>query len=135
MYRRYSYAKPQRASVRRGNSFLNEAINSPMFPGQNVVYGNLSGVGAWSDVFSTIASTVKTAAETALPAYQAYALNKINLDRAKAGLPAIDPSQYSPSLNVQVQPDANTLRLAGGIGIGTLALGGLALFLLMRRRK
>lgn len=43
-------------------------------------------------------------------------INKINLERAKQGLPALNPDQYAPRVNVGVAPQ--TMRIAG-IGAGT----------------
>jgi len=68
--------------------------------------------------------------------YSQVQASKLQLQRAKQGLPPVDLSQYAaPPVRVQttVAPGEGTnktLMLAGGIG-----LAGLALFMLMGRRR
>ena len=132
MYRRYSFHRsklgvpPQRGGFRMGN--VGESINSPDFPGQNVLYGRLGG---WAE-------TLQTAAQTAVPAFLQYKVFSENLKRERKGLAPLNPEQFAPTLRVGV--DAGTRETVqkaatvAGIGIGTLALIGIGAFLLLRRR-
>lgn len=135
MYAKHAYVKARRKVRHGGGSFLSDSINSPTFPAQNVVYGNLSGVGLdWQEALTNITGAVSKVVETAVPAYTTLAIAKINAERAKQGLPPMDAAAYAPTLNVAVKPDDKTLWTAGGLGVGLLALGAVALFLILRRK-
>lgn len=97
--------------------------------------GNDNGLGLdWDGIFEAIGKTTETVTQQALPAYLQYRTYRENLARSKAGLAPLDVDTYAPSMRVQVQPDTRTQFTLGGIGLGVLALGGVALFMLMRRR-
>jgi hypothetical protein len=91
----------------------------------------------WSSIGTALKSGVETATQAATqlaPVYMQYRTYRENISRSREGLEPLDAQTMAPSLRVQVQPDPATLRTAGGIGIGVIALGAAALFLLLRRR-
>lgn len=61
-----------------------------------------------------------------IQARTAYQFQQINLDRARQGLPALNPDNYGLPVQVKAGLDTNTLILAG--------VGIIALVLIMRRR-
>lgn len=81
--------------------------------------------GGWASTFQTILPGLTS---TLLAAKQTRDLQKLNLARAKAGLPPLDIAAYqeasAPVIKVQGGVDSGTSsRLAWGIGGGLLLLG------------
>jgi len=141
MYARYPFARPRKLGTRvpiyRRGMRLSDSINSPGFPGSNVLYGRLSGVSGmgfdWGGLVTNVTGAVKTVTETAVPAYMQYRVFSENLKRSRQDKPALETDQYAPSMRVQIEPGRDALYTAGGIGVGALALGAVALFLLLRK--
>ncbi len=75
----------------------------------------------WYETAAKVASTLVMAN------YQREMLNA-QLDRAKAGLPPLNASQYGLGVNVGLSPDTQKLLL-----YGALAIGGIALYAASRR--
>lgn len=77
----------------------------------------------WDNLLSAIPSTVTTIGN-ALPAlgqayFQTQAM-KLNLDRAKQGLPPINTASYAPGLNVGLTPQTSNLLMYGAIGLAAV---------------
>jgi hypothetical protein len=68
-------------------------------------------------------------AKQALTLQQMRELQRLNLERARQGLPPIDTSRYAPQVNVGVAPDTQRLLLIGG----GLLLAALLLPALLKR--
>jgi len=56
----------------------------------------------------------------------------INVQRARQGLPPLNAAAYAPGVNVGLNPATQTFL---GVGVGTLALAGGALYFLTRRKS
>ncbi len=90
-----------------------------------------SGGNWWDRLLNAIPSTVSTIGN-ALPAlgqayFQTQAM-KINLDRAKQGLPPINTAAYAPGINVGVTPQTRNMLMYGAIGLA-------AVFVIMQLTK
>lgn len=87
-----------------------------------------AGTTSWLD---TIQNMLKQAVPVYLATYQQKQLIDVNVARAKAGLPPIDQSSFSPQVNVGVSPqvtDTAKIALYGLMGLG-------ALFLISKRKR
>lgn len=74
---------------------------------------------SWIDAISRAMTTV------AMADYQRRIINA-QLERARQGLPPLQPSEYAPAINVGLSPQTRNLLIYGGIA--------LAVVLLLRRR-
>lgn len=149
--RRYAFA----GASKRFN--LNDSVNSPGFPGSSTYYfngigdadplsvaidtatansGSASGTNTGGSIWDTIASNVSKITTTAIPAYMQYKVWNENLKRARQGLAPLDPNTYAPAARVQVDagPNIRAAAKTAGFGVGGLALVGVGLWLLLRRR-
>jgi len=99
--------------------------------------GALGELGGWWDTFTEGLTDVGGQ-------YLQYKTQKeildAQLERMRAGLPPLDTSQYAPTFAVKVDP-GTTAEITGAIGAGLgkmlpfIAIGGAALFLMMRKRR
>ena len=97
--------------------------------------GSGPGAGAGSGDWVSLFKSAPTMLRDLLLANDARDYNKklldINLERARRNQPPLDPQRYAPGVNVGLAPQTQKFL---GVGVGTLALGGLALWFLARRR-
>lgn len=83
--------------------------------------------------YQQILSTLTQAGQTYLTIEQQRELNKMNLQRAQQGLPAIDVSMYQAGVNVGISRSTqNTLLTVAAVGGGVWLLTSL---LSPRRRR
>lgn len=79
------------------------------------------------------------AANVFLSAKQQKDLQKLNLERARQGLPPLDTAAYAeasaPVMKVQGGVDAGTRKIIWSVGLGTLGLLGLGLFIMSGKRR
>lgn len=119
---------------------LNDAINSPGFPGSSTYYFN--GLGeqvstqAPKSIWANITENLSKITSTAVPAYMQYRVFKQNLKRADQGQAPLDPRVYAPAARVEFDagPQMQSMARTAGFGIGGMALVGVGLYLLLRRR-
>lgn len=119
---------------------VGDYINSPGMPGSSTYF--LYGLGEQvatqpaPSIWTTIAENVKSMTETALPAYMQYKVWKENLKRAQQDKAPLDPNLYAPNMRVQVSPSPEVMSTVRntGIGVAGLAIAGIGLYLLMKRR-
>lgn len=94
--------------------------------------------GGYSDSLNAVApNTTTVIAQTAVPGeswfdtlaralplvaatYQQKEILGVQMDRAKAGLPPLNMSQYAAGVNVGLSPDTSKLLLYGALGIAAL---------------
>lgn len=133
------YRPPVRAVAVPKTAFLGRGKPTR---GSRIRMGNAddptAGLGVdWGAIGTALqkgAETVTQAATTLAPAYMQYRTFKENIARSREGLAPLETESIAPAMRVQVDPGRETLLTAGGLGVGLLALGGLALVLLLRRR-
>lgn len=102
------------------NAAYATAINA-VAPNTTTVISQVATPGeAWYD---TLARALPMVAAT----YQQKQILGVQMDRAKAGLPPLDMSQYAAGVNIGLSPDTSKLILYAALGIG-------AMFLLSRSR-
>lgn len=101
----------------------------------------LAGLGQWDETVYTMATEDQAAGvDTSQPWYQdllqfasgalqTYTqfrsqdqIMQLNLERAKAGLPPIDPTRYGPSVGVGMDYQTRNLMTWALLGAGALAL-------------
>lgn len=72
-------------------------------------------------------STLQRLLPTLASTYQQSQLLQVQVDRAKAGLPPLDVSQYAAGVNVGLSPDTQKfLLIGGGLLVGLFALSALS---------
>lgn len=132
--RRYPFA----TATKRFN--LNDSINSPGFPGSSTYYfdglGEQVATQAPKSIWENIAENLTKITTTAVPAYMQYKVWNENLKRSRQGLAPLDPNTYAPSARVQIDagPEVQSMARTAGFGIGGMALLGVGLYLLLRRK-
>lgn len=124
------------------------AINEPVIFKAAAERAESPGLSGIADFFTSAVDVIKQAAP-AITQYKAQSkILKVQLERAKQGLPPLDTADYAPTIKVQPQltPETNyaiqqglTSGVSGGLGgIGKylpfVLLGVGALFLLKRAR-
>lgn len=106
----------------------------------------LSGLQALADTATTqpsigmkLMDMLSQGANVLLSAKQQKDLNKLNLERAKQGLPPIDTAAYAeasaPVMKVQGGVDANTRKMMWAMGLGVLAIGGFGVYMATRSKR
>lgn len=78
------------------------------------------------------ASMLQTAVPAAMQLYSQRAATKMQMERARAGLPPLPVEMYSPPIRVQGGLDRQTLMLAG---LGAAGVLGMLALLAMRRPR
>ena len=98
--------------------------------------GTLGQLGGWWETFTENLTEVGGAV---LQYKTQKAILDAQLERMRAGLPPLQTSEYAPTVAVKVDP-GTTREITGAIGAGFgkmlpfIAIGGLAIFLMMRRK-
>lgn len=82
----------------------------------------------------SISDILSQAVPAALQLYRERQATKLQMDRARQGLPPLALEFYSPPVRVEAGVDKNTKLLIAGVGAAAL-LGGLLIFTGRRRRR
>lgn len=97
------------------------AVLDQVAPGTNAAVEASKAPGeSWVDTLQKVVPIIAQG-------YQQKQLLDIQVSRARAGLPPLDPSSYAPGVNVGLNPDTrNLVLILGGLAVGLFALKAIA---------
>lgn len=137
--------------LQRNDPFLFEIAVQRAEKQKQQMHGLFDSIASinWADIAKSAVSTVKDIAPALVQYKTQSKILKTQLKRAESGLPPLETSQYAPTIGVsaEITPEmeAAAARVANSAvttGIGQMgqflpyiAIGGLALILLMRKRR
>lgn len=75
----------------------------------------------WGSV-SEIIESIGTGAKDVITALNAFQIQQLNIDRAKKGLPPLDPARYAPQVGINLSANTMNMLLIGMVGIGAVML-------------
>jgi hypothetical protein len=86
---------------------ITQRVDAAQLPGES-----------WIDTLQRLLPTIATT-------YQQSQLLKVQMDRAKAGLPPLDVTQYAAGVQVGLSPETKKLLVITALGLGGLIAVGL----------